>query len=166
MTDFATTGFCERMQQHPDALGLLKPILQREKFDRIIEIGTGTGVFTAWLKQFTKMLITVDITNRRLESVDRIVYLICDAFGRQFPTEFAKLMDQEQKTLLICDDGNKPREAQFFGPQLRTGDMMLVHDYASENWPWPEFTDKDVPDGFKRVNKHLDEVGFWCGKRV
>ena len=33
-------------------------------------------------------------------------------------------------TLVLCDGGNKPREFELFSPFLKTGDMIMSHDWA------------------------------------
>jgi hypothetical protein len=48
------------------------------------------------------------------------------------------LIAAEHPLILAADNGNKPKEVQLFGPLLKPGDMLCVHDYMNE------FTDADL----------------------
>jgi cephalosporin hydroxylase len=41
--------------------------------------------------------------------------------------------------ILLCDDGDKPREVQVFAPLLQPGELLVVHDWGEE------IVDDDVP---------------------
>lgn len=43
--------------------------------------------------------------------------------------------DHNHPFLLFCDNGNKPLEFQTFGPMLRAGDYLAVHDWGTEMNP-------------------------------
>lgn len=53
--------------------------------------------------------------------------------------ELHELIRASAKTLLLCDDGNKPKEVAYLCDLLKAGDLLTVHDYGSE------FLEDDVP---------------------
>lgn len=55
--------------------------------------------------------------------------------------------------LLFCDNGNKPLEFQTFGPLLRTGDFLAVHDVTHEF----NITSQDMGEMEHRVKQLLVE---------
>jgi hypothetical protein len=46
--------------------------------------------------------------------------------------------------ILFCDNGNKPREAQEFGPSLSRRSLMIVHDWGEE------ISEADIPACFQQ----------------
>jgi hypothetical protein len=94
----------------------------------LVELGTGSGVFSSWLAERVKWFATLDIRElnpqtpgfHRLnvwEDEDEIVALMAAA-----PRPF----------VLFCDDGNKALEVAKYAPALRVGDYLAVHDFGTE----------------------------------
>jgi len=64
-----------------------------------------------------------------------------------------KLWMPEGKGIIYCDNGNKPEELKFYAPIVRSGDILMAHDYfhpkerIARDWPEidnPEVTKEDV----------------------
>ena len=57
--------------------------------------------------------------------------------------------------LLLCDNGNKPRELATYAPIIRSGDIVAVHDYGVEihqkdlgpvlSWEFVGYLEADLP---------------------
>ena len=143
--------------------------------DRIIEVGTGCGIFTVFLGLYcyysNKILITYDIKNglqektKSLFDVLKIDYRIKDIFDNL--EEIGKEIKKVGKTIVLCDNGNKIQEFNIFSCYLKKGDFILAHDYArdlkvftseikSVYWDWHEISDSKI----EQVCKEQKLVGF------
>jgi len=63
-----------------------------------------------------------------------------------------RLGSYEAPVLLLCDGGNKPREARLFSPHLPAGSVVVVHDWLTE------FLPEDEPDYFVPVFEEVCEI--------
>lgn len=102
-----------------------------------LEIGTahgGTASFFA--NYFPDRVVTVDqndVRNQHTADLHRrlgVRMATCDALH---PANVESLMSQLQRPCLIfCDNGNKPLEFEIYAKELRSGDVIAVHDNGSE----------------------------------
>lgn len=86
-------------------------------------------------------------------------------------------------TLLLCDGGNKVRELELFSPFLKTGDIVMAHDWAHDEQAkadkitrgiWTGFetewaTIKDIceKNGIKQIlQQEFDDVVWFCGVKI
>jgi cephalosporin hydroxylase len=154
-------------QQNPYAYEVFFNFLQSIKPTLIIEIGTGYGGFTFFLKQIcndlglSTRIITYEIHNgfsyNFLKEV-KIETKIQNIFGEnnnEVDKEVISLIQQEGTCVVLCDGGNKIHEFNTLAKYIKSGDFILAHDYAStlENfknnieykyWNWLEITDEDI----------------------
>jgi hypothetical protein len=94
----------------------------------ILELGTGTGVFSRWLAEHVGWFATLDIEEppsappgfRRLSVWDDEPEIL--ALIEQAPRPF----------VLFCDNGDKPLEIAKYAPAVRVGDFVAVHDVGTE----------------------------------
>jgi hypothetical protein len=94
----------------------------------ILELGTGTGVFSRWLAEHVEWFVTLDIEEpqpgtpgfRRLSVWDDEPEIL--ALIGQAPRPF----------VLFCDNGDKPLEIRKYAPAVRVGDFVAVHDVGTE----------------------------------
>lgn len=122
------------------------PLLLNYKPSKIIELGTGVGGFTIWLKDlFGCDIYTYDITEREQKELREklfkekgIHYKICNIF--QNKDEIIDLIDE--KTIVICDNGNKKEEFKTFSKYLHKGSLIMIHDYAKSR----EYFEKEIKD--------------------
>jgi hypothetical protein len=102
----------------------------------ILELGTGTGVFSRWLAERVAWFATLDIEEpepgtpgfHRLSVWDNEPEIL--ALIKQAPRPF----------VLFCDDGDKPLEIGKYAPAVRVGDFVAVHDVGTE-----VSLDRDIP---------------------
>ena len=102
----------------------------------ILELGTGTGVFSRWLAEHVAWFATVDIEPpqagtpgfHRLSVWDNESEIL--ALIKQAPRPF----------VLFCDNGDKPLEIVKYAPAVRPGDFVAVHDVGTE-----VTLDRDIP---------------------
>jgi len=123
-------------------------------FDNIIEIGTYNGGLTSWLydnKNPNAMVVSYDIdgtinyTNRK-----DIDFRVEDCFEEKSFNEIISYIQRPGKTLVVCDGGDKPKEFNIFSEYLKSGDVIIAHDYAqspeywkfiTDYWQWPYVSD-------------------------
>jgi cephalosporin hydroxylase len=59
-----------------------------------------------------------------------------------------------EPTILLCDNGNKPRELRDYTPLLPDGSITVVHDWGTETLP------SDVPDWLEEIHgDYCDALG-------
>lgn len=120
------------------------------QFDNIIEIGTYNGGLTSWLydnKNPNAKVVSYDIdgTINHTNRTD-IDFRIEDCFAETPFNDIVKMIQNEGKTLVVCDGGDKPKEFSVFSEYLKTGDVIIAHDYCVDDehwkfvtnyWQWP-----------------------------
>lgn len=62
---------------------------------------------------------------------DRVKFHYKDILTNPLP-EITKLLEDERKKFLYCDNGNKVRETLMYVPYLNKGDLFGVHDWPRE----------------------------------
>ena len=157
------------------AFDCFKRLLDKEKFDNIVEIGTYNGGLTVFLHEYIKetkaptRLVSYDI--RKPSHFDEatmgdIDIRIKDSFSPEATKEIADII-ATGKTLILCDGGNKIGEFNKFAPMLKSGDFIMAHDYASTReffaqniqdkfWSWHEIWDEQIQSGLSVVEKYHD----------
>lgn len=150
------------MRQNAHAIPAFSQLFRKVRPNRIIEIGTFSGGLTCFLGLYGKLfnipVISYDITDYRNEVTKQwfdtfnIEYRLIDAF--QDP-QLIQDIRQDGVTLLLCDGGNKPAEMNHFSQFLKSGDIIMAHDYCSDIetfnrdfngkiWSWCEISDEVI----------------------
>lgn len=145
------------MQQHPNAVAVVGDLFQLfGPFKLIIEIGTGTGEWTNFLSMYGKVQ-SYDVVDRR-EGQSNYIFHQQNVFQ-------TGIKDVYKCNLLICDGGNKVNEMRLFAPQLKSGSLVMVHDYGpTDTWKWCEFRDTNIPDCIQQIkSERLKSVAWFLG---
>ncbi len=124
---------------------LWESILNDRRFNAIVELGTWHGGFSWWLWGQTR------IREQSFWTFDSIQpenpppgFTRLDVFAEV--DRIATIFGQAEPLVLLCDNGNKPRELQTFAPLLKHPDsLVVVHDWGTEIGP------DDVPDTVEMV---------------
>lgn len=138
---------------------LLWEVLLNERRDikSIVELGTWKGGFSLYLAcQARERGIgfrTYDVAapDREIPGFVQLdIWAQADAIGEH--------LERHSPVILLCDNGNKPREVKTFARYV-TGGLIVVHDWGTEFMP------SDVPDGLEMV--YGDFCEEWeCMSRV
>jgi len=142
-------------QQHPEAWEIFKEFLYEEQFDLIIEIGTAMGGLTEFIYDLNYNIISFDIDdkyNTHSRLVDKGININHIDI---FKYDLKSLIKQNNKVLLLCDGGNKAKEFNTFSKLLKTGDVIMAHDYCVDSitfytkfykkiWLYLELLEKDI----------------------
>lgn len=108
---------------------------------KIIELGTAWGGFAAWLRDFFCCEVYTfdnvewgDINLKKLrKSVFEelnINYQIIDVIHEKDRFKISSLFDN--RTLLLCDAGQKNTEFDIYGKLMPKGSIIMAHDYAPD----------------------------------
>ena len=135
------------MSQSWAELVLWESLLNDRKFRAVYEFGTWEGGFAWWMWAQAKVR---DITFHTFDAIRPNHEPPPDTFTQadvfiQYELLGTLLLAWEP-LILFCDNGNKPREVQMYGPILEHPDsLVVVHDWGTEIQP------EDVPDSLEMV---------------
>lgn len=181
--DYAYFGLS--MQQNKYALPAISILLEYSEPSRIVEFGTRFGGLSVFLGMYAKSqnieCLTFDISDQAkykdFFSFLGINYYICDIFDPGVQSDISKLIRRPGRTILFCD-AVKKREFNLYAADLKTGDIILAHDYADNPsdfelmkkqriWWQCEIQHSDIANACK--THHLEQVfadlfrtAAWC----
>jgi cephalosporin hydroxylase len=134
------------------AFKLLENYIAYEKPEYVVEIGSQKGGLSVYLgtiacvaEQF--LFHTFDITksdwnNRAHEGAGHwfekmeSICPFCKSFESDIFSKYSYNLIFENikkyKTLIICDGGNKAKEVYMYSSLLKSGDMIMAHDFGHE----------------------------------
>jgi cephalosporin hydroxylase len=126
--------------QNRGTVNAFNEFLTKEEFHTVIELGTGKGglsiVFALYAVIKRGVFYTFDVSSKKLarKVLPRLGanYELLDIFNEE--GKIAMLIGRPTKILVLCDDGNKPKEFNTFVKYLKSGDFIMSHDYV----PYPE----------------------------
>lgn len=155
--------------QHPGIQPALAEFFKKEEFDRVIELGTHKGFFTNWVAMWVPAVHTFDhLDVLEVELSPNIHFYKLDIFEDSLAPTIGDLLQLEGRQLVMCDNGNKPREAAAVAPYLQGDDVLMVHDYGlCPTWKYTEFEAKDIPGNIEphpRWHQHMMEVAWFAGR--
>ena len=170
------------IMQHENATLVFDSLIKTIKPARILEIGTATGGLTLLLRELLNangltdtILRTYDVyepkylmnhlsdkcvIDIRVKSVFNEHY---NDFSEEGKIEINDFINQSGVTLVLCDGGNKINEFKLISPLLRSGDVIMAHDYSyskevfeekinNKIWNWCEITNSDIEDAVNKNN--------------
>ena len=159
------TGICAfngwTSMQHYKAFGYFWDLIEKQKPARVIEIGTAAGGFTRFLKYTVQELnlntkiisydTTINTFNKPLLDDTLIDLRIKDCFegDRNNFNELSNDIAAEGLSIVLCDGGWKYKEFNMLSPFLKSGDIIMTHDYCHDRdtflkniygkvWNWHE----------------------------
>ena len=157
----------------------------------MLEIGTFHGGLTEIIRDLLDLnnlkdseLISYDVsipefTKKRLEKkrislIVKNLFLIdySDFFDNQCMNELKEYIQLKGTTLVLCDGGSKKNEFRLISKLLKTGDIIMAHDYSPNEeyfekkmknnfWNWMEIQDSDIDGTNIKYNlTPLQEISF------
>jgi cephalosporin hydroxylase len=170
--------------QSPNIIDVFEKLFLKIKPKRILEIGTEYGGLTLLLKD---ILLKCNIENfivrtydikpsefliNHKDLTDHIEIKIENIFCGQkssFKLKDTSLDDlnnfllKDSPNIIICDGGNKIGEFNVLSDLMKSGDIIMVHDYAENNnvfenkikdktWNWFEIQESDIKEASERNN--------------
>jgi len=123
-------------------LGAIAHILQVAQIRTVLEIGVEHGGLAVWLEAYGYYTGCtyhgIDITLNALHTKvrDDMAGSMIEQYDAWESATVAKmgafLAEKDAPALIICDGGNKPKELHLYAPLLRSGDVLIGHDYHNE----------------------------------
>lgn len=169
------TGCCAFLgitaMQHDGAFDVFKTLLQETRPARVLEIGTAAGGLCLYLRRTLNDLGMSDVpiktfdiydtsTHRVLEKENNLEVIYDNIFSKDYlslenPQLILDFIQSPGLTLVLCDGGNKINEFKLISPMLKSGDIIMAHDYSpnleyfkehimNKVWCWMEIQDSDV----------------------
>lgn len=133
-----------RAAQCQEDLDCWEDFLVNFKPASLLELGTGTGVMSEFLRPYVSHFITVDSVRPAPGFTRRMSeFFQADIFGEGREFVEKTIVHMPRPLVLYCDNGDKPREVREFSPFLRAGDYLAVHDFMIE------IMDTDIPARFE-----------------
>ena len=112
------------------------------QYDNVVEIGSYNGGLSSYIfdnlkegASFASFDIDSSINESNRKDID---FRIKDCFSKEGQKEIIELIQQPGKTLLICDGGDKNKEFNTFSKYLKTDDIIILHDYKSDETHFEE----------------------------
>lgn len=175
------------LQQHKDILTKFPLFLQMLNPARVLEIGTGHGGFSLFLRNSLIEMGLSEVPIKSFDVIERDCYEELRSHGVEvnvqnlFDPSYTELEERELiasyvqspgVSLVLCDGGNKRMEFSILSPLLKEGDFIMAHDYApnpnyykehikGKRWNWFEIEDSHI-EGACKANDlvSFDEIDF------
>ena len=144
----ARCGAEVHIAHEPGSVELIQSLVRRIRPSVIVELGTYMGGLTlalhdAWPKA---ELHSFDVKNVPGEIVSSFpgsarrewfgphVHFYADSVLGTPHNFVREVLARPGRALLYCDNGDKAAEVNTYGPMLKRGDVLGVHDWLSEVW--------------------------------
>jgi hypothetical protein len=147
---------------------------EKEKFDHIVEIGTGNGAFSIYFASKAHEMgadfITYDIKRvsnkiRKEITAHGGKVVTCDI---NEDTTIASLIESPGRCLLLNDGGLKVPEFHRFAKIMKKNDIMMTHDYyknrketSSGTVVMSEIVDSISKNKLKVINENMFDSCLW-----
>jgi len=159
-------------QQRDYAFDVLGELFEDKRPSQVLEIGTSFGGTTQFIRE---KLNSIELGNSVVRSYDvneqkwynqqretGIDIRVENVFSHSYkelskPQDVEEFITREGTTIVLCDGGSKVNEFRLLAPFLKTGDIIMAHDYIDtrenfiENyfdkiWNWREIGIEDIQD--------------------
>ncbi|NBO70611.1 MAG: class I SAM-dependent methyltransferase [Bacteroidetes bacterium] len=174
--------FC---QQNKNFYPAFEKLFAEENIVRVLEVGTATGGFIRAVRDLTNAeIITYDVlqTKHKATLEDNNITVNVKSVFDDF--DFVEdYISKKGQVLVLCDGGNKIKEFEVFSRILKSGDIIMAHDYSyDENlyqayiknhvWRWCEIQYKDIALSVAENNlepymtEEFQEAVWTCWKKA
>jgi hypothetical protein len=162
------------IEQNPNIIDTFNTLINLYKPSRVLEIGTFHGGLTFIIRDLLDLnnlhdsdLLTYDVNtpNFMIELLGdkKIVTKTKNLFSHTYQDfsstesrqELFDFINQNGTTIVLCDGGSKKNEFKLISGLLKSGDIIMAHDYSPNNdyfennvknkyWNWLEIQDSDI----------------------
>ena len=193
-TSKLTPNFSLTMQQRPEISDAFEKLLTKIKPKQIIEIGTAGGGTTLSIRETLDEIGLSDTTIKSFEVKEHkwfsemrkrnIEIIIENIFSKSYkeiekPEMVESFIKREGTTLILCDGGSKINEFNLLSKYLKSGDIIMAHDYEvikekflknykNKIWNWREIGDEHIKNTCEKYNlksymkETFDKVVWVC----
>lgn len=180
------------LQQRPDVFEAFEKLLSVEKPLRIIEVGTGMGGLTLYLRDLLSKESSfysfdihdkdwfVELRNNNVSlHIENIFKPVNDWRKYEIRDEWLHVFNVTPK-IVLCDGGNKTAEFNGIASLLNPGDIMMLHDYSTDletfeklnvwNWLESQYSDIKYQCEQNNLQPYMQEdflkVAWGCFKKI
>jgi hypothetical protein len=170
-------------KQHADTPQVFEAMLAEVRPEVIVELGSGNGIFSRWLALAANCPVhSFDMFNRwrDVPPPPNLHQHVEDVLSQR--SELVLDCLAQGRAILLCDNGNKPKEVEMYVPFLKTGDVLVVHDFGEskqefiatmlgKRWNCCECTyqhiEHVVANGFERFHwQPMLSVAWGCFRKL
>lgn len=172
-------------QQNKNFYPAFEKLIAQENIVRVLEIGTATGGFIRAVRDLTDAeIITYDILETKHKATleeNNISVNVKSVFDDFDVVE--DYISGKGQVLVLCDGGNKIKEFEVFSRMLKSGDIIMAHDYSRDEnlyqayiknhvWRWCEIQYKDIALSVETQNlepvltEDFQEAVWTCWKKA
>ena len=161
--------------QHSDIESKLHLLFNQIKPNQVLEIGTATGGLTVLIRNLLDSLNLVDTSLRtydtnkdfdrtvlqeQIDSGSRIELKLKNIFDSDYESlvekdEIKEFIQRPGTTIVMCDGGSKKNEFRLLAPFLKSGDIIMAHDYAPNEEYFLEFIEGKIWNWFEIQDSHI-----------
>ena len=172
-------------QQNKNFYPAFEKLFAQENIVRVLEIGTATGGFIRAVRDLTDAeIITYDILETKHKATleeNNITVNVKSVFDDFYTVE--EYISGKGQVLVLCDGGDKRYEFHVFSKMLKTGDIIMAHDYSYDEamyrayiknhvWRWCQLQYKDIAFAVETQNlepvltEEFQEAVWTCWKKA
>jgi len=172
-------------QQNKNFYPAFEKLIAQENIVRVLEIGTATGGFIRAVRDLTDaQIITYDILQTKHKATleeNNISVNVKSVFDDFDAVE--EYISGKGQVLVLCDGGDKRYEFHVFSKMLKSGDIIMAHDYSYDEamyrayirenvWRWCELQYKDIAFAVETQNlepvltEEFQEAVWTCWKKA
>lgn len=172
-------------QQNKNFYPAFEKLFAEENIVRVLEIGTATGGFIRAVRDLTNAeIITYDVieTKHKATLEENNISVNVQSVFEDYDT-VEEYISGKGQTLVLCDGGNKIKEFEVFSRILKSGDIIMAHDYSRDEnlyqayiknhvWRWCEIQYKDIALSVSQNNlepymtDEFQEAVWTCWKKA
>ena len=172
-------------QQHKNFYPAFEKLFAQENIVRVLEIGTANGGFIRAVRDLTDAeIITYDIleTNHKATLEENNITVNVKSVFDDFDA-VEEYISGKGQVLVLCDGGDKRYEFHVFSKMLKTGDIIMAHDYSYDEdlfqayiknhvWRWCQLQYKDIAFAVETQNlepvltEEFQEAVWTCWKKA
>ena len=162
------------IEQNPNIIDVFNTLISNYKPLRILEIGTFHGGLTFIMRDLLDLnelnnsdVVTYDVNtpnfmlevlgDKKIKTITKNLFsdTYLDFNSEDSRQELFDLINQDGRTIVLCDGGSKKNEFKLISGLLKHGDIIMAHDYSPNNeyfesnvknkyWNWLEIQDSDI----------------------
>jgi hypothetical protein len=172
-------------QQNKNFYPAFEKLFAQENIVRVLEIGTANGGFIRAVRDLTDAeIITYDVIETKHKATleeNNISVNVKSVFDDFDAIE--EYISGKGQVLVLCDGGDKRYEFHVFSKLLKSGDIIMAHDYSyDENlfqayiknhvWRWCQLQYKDIAFAVETQNlepvltEDFQEAAWTCWKKA
>ena len=172
-------------QQNKNFYPAFEKLIAQENIVRVLEIGTATGGFIRAVRDLTDAeIITYDVleTKHKTSLEENNISVNVKSVFEDYENVEDYISGKGQ-VLVLCDGGNKIKEFDVFSKLLKSGDIIMAHDYSRDEelyqayiknhvWRWCEIQYKDIAMAVETNNlepvltEEFQEAVWTCWKKA